>query len=272
MKRTKKKIKILVQIISGILLAVLVFAVAVSENTEKLKVDSVFNESPSEKYYSSTDLDASKPMVALSFDDGPAFTYEGFNATQEILNVLEYHGVRATFFMCGARINDYNSSCLKREIAIGCEIGNHTYDHTRYGDEVTKEDISKTSEIIKDYCGFYPTIFRCPGGIITRTIREECEQEGMPIAYWSVDTEDWKSQDMDLIYEKTMEGVYDGAIILMHDIYPSTAKAVKKIVPALMKKGYQIVTVSELLSAKNDGVKAAAGQQYIDYNTINNNT
>lgn len=272
MNFTEKKIKASVRIASAISLALLIFFVSVSERADYINANSVFNDSSPEHHDSAGNIDLSKPMVALSFDDGPAFTYEGFNSTQEILNVLENHGARATFFMCGSRINEYNATCLKRELALGCELGNHTYDHTRYGDDVTQEDIKKTSEIINKYCGSYPTIFRCPGGLMTQTIQEECEREGMPIAYWSVDTEDWKSQDPDQIYEKTMDGVYDGAIILMHDIYPSTAKAVKKIVPALMKKGYQIVTVSELLSAKNDGVKATAGQQYIDYNTIYNDT
>jgi peptidoglycan/xylan/chitin deacetylase (PgdA/CDA1 family) len=69
-----------------------------------------------------------------------------------------------------------------------------------------------------------------------------------------------------------MNNVYDGSIILMHDIYPSTAEAVKKIVPKLIDDGYQVVTVSEMVTIKNNGKEIEAGQQYIDYNTINNNT
>ena len=107
--------------------------------------------------------------------------------------------------------------------------------------------------------------------MITSVMKEQCKKEGMPIAYWSVDTEDWKSKNPDKIYDAVNKQVYDGAIILMHDIYPSTVEAVKKIVPKLIEDGYQIVGVSEMLAVKN-GEMPTPGEQYVDYKTINNNT
>lgn len=225
-----------------------------------------------EKLVMPADIDPKKPIVALSFDDGPAYDQNGKNSTEEILKVLEEYGARATFFMCSSRIAESNKKCLKKEIEIGCEIGNHTYDHSHYGKSVTANDIKKGSDTIKKACGKYPTIFRCPGGMMTSAIQKECKKEGMPIAYWSVDTEDWKSKNADSVYKTAVKYVYDGSIILMHDIYPSTAEAVKKIVPKLIEDGYQIVTVSEMLTVKNGGKAPKAGQQYIDYKTINNNT
>lgn len=226
-----------------------------------------------EKYVVGADIDPNKPMVALSFDDGPGYPYDGNdNPTMQILDILEKYGARATFFMCGSRINSLNEECLKREIELGCEIGSHTYDHSNYGKKVTAKDISKNTEVIKKACGQAPTIFRCPGGMMSSTIQEECKKEGMPIAYWSVDTEDWKSRNPKSICSIAQKQVYDGAIILMHDIYPTTAQALKKIVPQLIKDGYQIVTVTEMLTVKNGGKAPQAGQQYIDYKTINNNT
>ena len=109
------------------------------------------------------------------------------------------------------------------------------------------------------------------GGIVTPTIRKECKKEGMALAYWSVDTEDWRSKDKDKIYKNIIKYAYDGSIVLMHDIYPSTADAVEKVVPELIAKGYQIVTVSELIAAKT-GENPKPGNQYVDYKTINNNT
>lgn len=218
------------------------------------------------------EIDPSKPMVALSFDDGPGFNGEKGNPTMEILDVLEKHGARATFFMVGSRIGNSNIECLKREIALGCEIGNHTYDHERYGGKVKASDIRKCSDYIKEKIGHAPTIFRCTGGMMSSEIREECKKEGLPIAYWSVDTEDWKSKNPDAIFKKVADNVYDGSIILMHDIYPTTAQAVKKIVPYLIEKGYQVVGVTEMLTAKNGGKAPKAGEQYVDYKTINNNT
>ncbi len=226
-----------------------------------------------EKYVMSTDIDTKKPMIALTFDDGPGYpdgTKE--NPTKVILDVLEEYNARATFFMVASRINNQNEDCLKREIKLGCELGNHTFSHDNYGKSVTVSDISKCSDRIKEKCGKAPTIFRCPGGSITKTIQNECVKEGMPLAYWSVDTEDWKSKDPDSIYKIATSQAYDGAIILMHDIYSTTAEAVKKIVPKLIEDGYQLVTVSEMIAAKNGGNPPEPGQQYIDYKTINNNT
>lgn len=225
-----------------------------------------------EKFVMGADIDPKKPIVALSFDDGPGFPYDGkASTTSQILDVLEEYGARATFFMCGSRVDKSNVECLKREIELGCELGNHTYDHQNYGKKVKPGDISKCSERIKERCGKAPTIFRCPGGMMSSVIKDECKKEGMPIAYWSVDTEDWKSKDPDKICDVVNKQIYDGAIILMHDIYPTTVEAVKKVVPKLIEDGYQIVGVSEMLAVKN-GEMPTAGEQYVDYKTVNNNT
>lgn len=224
-----------------------------------------------DKVVMSTTVDPNKPMVALSFDDGPGFAEDGSNPTEEILNTLEEYNARATFFMCPVRIESSNNF-LEREIALGCELGNHTYDHKHLGNNVTAEDISRGSERIKELCGQAPTIFRCPGGIFTSVIQDECIKENMPLAYWSVDTKDWSSKNADAVYDQCMNDVYDGSIILMHDIYPSTAEAVKRIVPELIEQGYQIVTVTELITAKNGGTPPTPGEQYVTGTRINNDT
>ncbi len=226
-----------------------------------------------EKFVMPKDIDPSKPIVALSFDDGPGFVdKDGICTTSQILDILEDYGARATFFMCASRLNDENKNVLQREIALGCELGNHTYNHKNYGKDVTANDIKSCSEKIYELSGQYPKAFRCPGGIMTKRIKDECKREGMFISYWSIDTEDWKSQDADKVYDAVMSRVFDGSIILMHDIYPSTVDAVKKIVPKLIEEGYQVVSVGEMLTIKNDGKKPTPGEQYVDYKTINNNT
>ena len=195
-------------------------------------------------------VDPTKPMIAFSFDDGPAYDYNGSNSTKRILDVLEKYNARATFFMVGERVNNETKHLLDKEIQLGCELGNHTYSHNHYGSQVTASDISKASKQIEKISGKAPTMFRCPGGSITPAIRKECKKEGMPLAYWSVDTEDWRSKDAGKVYKNITKYAYDGSIVLMHDIYPSTADAVEKVVPELIAKGYQIVTVSELIAAK----------------------
>ena len=93
----------------------------------------------------------------------------------------------------------------------------------------------------------------------------------MALYYWSVDTEDWKSRNADKVYNAVMKNVKDGDIILMHEIYSSTADAVERMVPELIKKGYQLVTCEELIQAKT-GAKPKSGEQYVDAKTINNKT
>ncbi len=220
-----------------------------------------------EKMEASQTVDATKPMVALTFDDGPGYNH----SSDKILDILEKYGARATFFMVGQNAQDHPDN-LKRKVALGCELGNHTWDHNHYGDNVTKEDISKASDAIKEASGGYaPTCFRSPGGNTTELIREECKAEGMALYYWSLDTRDWKTRNADSIYDAVMNHIEDGDIVLMHEIYDSTAEAIERIVPELIQQGYQLVTCQELVRAKT-GKNPEAGQQYFNATTIKNET
>lgn len=211
-------------------------------------------------------VDPNKPMIALTFDDGPGYN----SASDKILDVLEKYNARATFFMVGQNAKDHPKN-VKRKIALGCEIGNHTYNHQHYGKNVTPTDISKASNAIKKAGGQAPTAFRSPGGMTTKTIRDECKSENMALYYWSLDTQDWKYRDADRVYKTVMKTVEDGDIILMHEIYDSTAEAVERMVPKLIKKGYQLVTCEELIRAKT-GEAPKPGTQYVNATTIKNQT
>lgn len=210
-----------------------------------------------ENFSISSEIDPDKPMVALTFDDGPGFN----KASNQILDTLEKYKAKATFFMVG-----YNASVLpdnvKRKVELGMELGNHTWNHKHYGENVTASDIKKASNAIYKICGQYPTAFRSPGGMTTTKIRKECKAENMALYYWSIDTEDWRSRDAKSVEKNVLNYVQDGDIILMHEIYESTAKAVEKIVPKLIKKGYQLVTCQELVKAKS-GKDPEPGIQYI---------
>ena len=203
-------------------------------------------------------IDPTRPMIAFSFDDGPSYSDSG----ERILNTLEQYGAKATFFMVG-----YNATRspenLKRKVALGMELGNHTWDHEHYGDDVTAEDISKASEAVFNITGKYPTAFRSPGGMTTETIRRECAAEGMPLYYWTIDTNDWDVENHNATddYNAVMSSAEDGAIILMHEIYDSTADAVAMLVPALQQQGYQIVTCHDLLLAKSAN-EPVPGEEY----------
>lgn len=204
-------------------------------------------------------IDPNKPMIALTFDDGPAV---GEDSGDRILDVLEQYNAKATFFMLGCNAGEALDN-LKRKVKLKMEIGNHTWNHVHMGSEVTAEDIRMGSNGIYEACGQFPTCFRSPGGMTTDVILKECAAEGMSAYYWSIDTMDWSSRDADAVYHAVMDNVKDGDIILMHEIYGSTADAVAKMVPELIEQGYQLVTCHDLIAAKG-GSEPVPGKQYVD--------
>ena len=204
-------------------------------------------------------IDPDKPMIALTFDDGPAVDND---CGDRILDVLEKYNAQATFFMLGCNAGNCTDN-LKRKVNLKMEIGNHTWNHTHYGNEVTADDIRKASNAFYDVCGQYSTCFRSPGGMTTQTILNECAAEGMAAYYWSIDTQDWSSRDADAVYHAVVDNVKDGDIVLMHEIYGSTADAVEKMVPELINQGYQLVTCHDLITLKT-GHEPEPGVQYVD--------
>ncbi len=199
------------------------------------------------------DLDADKPMVALTFDDGP---YEP--VTDKILNTLKKYDARATFFVVGSRVSSYKD-VLKKAYKQGNEIATHTYNHadlTKLSAKKIKAELDESAEVISDAIGCSFSALRPPGGNINDRMRKVIK---VPMIYWSVDTQDWKSRDAKSVL-KECKVIQDGDIVLMHDLYPTTAQAVVKLVPRLVKEGYQLVTVDELLYYK--GINAEAGKVY----------
>ncbi len=195
-------------------------------------------------------IDPSKPMVALTFDDGP-----NPNSTPRILDALEKNKCVATFFDLGTCMSNY-PDITKREEAIGCEVGSHTYGHKNL-DNLSKEQILediKNAEIVyKNTLGHDLTLVRPPYGNANSIVKLTLNY---PLINWDVDTLDWKSKNKDsIIAEVKKVGNLDGRIILMHSIYNSTADAVEELIPQLLNEGYQLVTISELAKYKNIELK-----------------
>ncbi len=198
-------------------------------------------------------IDPSKPMVALTYDDGPS------QYTAGILDVLKKYHAHATFFELGNRVNWYPKT-VKRIIDEGCELGNHSYDHAFLGSaskSSIQQQLSATDKELKAVAGVSSVLFRPPYGAIGTNMKKYANK---PLILWSIDTLDWESRNATSIYNKVMSNVSDGDIILMHDIYHATEKATEQIVPALIKKGYQLVTVSEMAEYK--GIKLKNGGRY----------
>lgn len=203
-----------------------------------------------------TPLSSSEKMVALTFDDGPNPV-----ATNAILDALEKYGARATFFDLGSLVEKYPAT-VKREEAIGCEVGSHSYDHKNFNKLTTAEiqaDLQKSADAFRKVLGHEPAVFRPPYGNCQDSVKKQIP---MAIYLWSVDTLDWKSKDAKAVVKAVKSaGNLDGKVILMHGIYSSTADAVAELVPYLQKQGYTLVTVSELITAKH-GEEPQQGKVY----------
>lgn len=199
-------------------------------------------------------LDPDKKAIALTFDDGPS------KQTRKILATLaEYDGL-ATFFTVGERLDDY-SETLQMIYDSGCQIGMHTYSHAnlrKLSKSEILDEINKTNDLIYKYTGEYSHLVRPPYGAVNDKVKATVEQ---PMINWSIDTRDWESRDANSVYNEIMNNVEDGDIILMHDLYSSTAEAVSRVVPELVAQGYQLCTVDELFKLK--GIELTAGKVYL---------
>lgn len=183
-------------------------------------------------------------VIALTFDDGPHP-----KITKKILDILDRHNAKATFFMVGERVQYYPKT-VQDVFSRGHEIGNHTWDHgdlSKLEMEEIEKEISTTNEAIQRITGNRPTLFRPPYGSLTDPIRQQVD---MTIALWSADTFDWKYKDADLLLKEVTDRVHDQAVVLMHDIYPSTADGLEQVLQYLEGEGYTFVTVSELFALK----------------------
>ena len=204
--------------------------------------------------------DADTPMVALTFDGGP----DGGTVTDRILNVLAANDSKATFFQTGINA-EYYPELMQRIVAEGHEMGNHTYDESHVGDEVTADDILNANTSIAEACGVSPVLFRATQGVINDDIVGCCAENGMAVILFNFDSHDWELFDADLIAERIQTYVEDGDIIQFRNVYDETADAIEILVPWLIEQGYKLVTVSELIQAKTGELPVAGGIYYSGY-------
>ena len=210
------------------------------DNEKSLNTDITGEENNDNKSNNSDKI--KKKYVALTFDDGPS----GF--TKEIIDLLKKYEYNATFFVLGNKLNVDYTDILKESINNGNEIGIHGFSHksfTRLKTEALEEEITKSKKYVYNLTKYMPNLVRPPYGNINNNIRN---LNFGPYILWNNDTLDWKLRDAKKIYERLINSIEENNIILMHDTYLTTYKALELILPYLKENNYEVVTVSTLFS------------------------
>lgn len=200
-----------------------------------------------------------KPLkyVALTFDDGPS------SFTEEIIDLLQKYNYNATFFVLGNKLNLNYKDILKKSIKNGNEIGVHGYSHrsfTKMRQATMEEEITKTKKYIKNLTGYESTLVRPPYGNITKTIKN---YNLGPYILWNNDTLDWKLRDANKISSRLINSIEDKSIILMHDTYLTTFKALEIILPYLKENNYVVTTVSKIYELNGITLENNKSYRYI---------
>ena len=193
-------------------------------------------------------------LIALTFDDGPRRS-----TTTRLLDGLSERGVKATFFLIGAQIEN-NGDVVRRMDEEGHQVGIHTFDHVKLT-ALSRTDfdaqVETTRALLKSTLGHNDFLLRPPYGMLDESVKAWA---GCPIILWSIDPEDWRDQNTDRVVREVVAGARDGGIILMHDIFPESVDAALQIVDQLHQQGYLFCTVDELFAAR--GLPLEAGEMY----------
>lgn len=211
---------------------------------------------PAKRGMSYRAVEVDGPYIALTFDDGPSP-----ELTPKLLKILADRNVKATFFVLGTNATA-NPDILRAEIAGGHEVGNHSWNHpqlTKIPLAAADKQIEDTSAAIQNATGVKPIFLRPPYGSMNPALQHHIwEKYGISTIYWSVDPLDWKIRDPQSVYDQVMKQVKPGAIVLAHDIHPTTVAAMPRLLDALIAKGYKFVTVSELIAMEKPAAPKVA--------------
>jgi peptidoglycan/xylan/chitin deacetylase (PgdA/CDA1 family) len=194
------------------------------------------------------------PCVALTFDDGP-----DVDLTPKLLSILEAKSAVATFFVVGDRVLTWPDP-VRQAAEDGDEIGNHSWDHPvlpSLSNAMVLGELTRTDAIIDKVTGHDPDFTRAPFGSLSPRVASLSQRTYIA---WSIDTLDWMYPDVDHITKVALEAV-NGSIVLMHDIHPKTIEAVPGIIDGLRARGFDLVTVSQLLSPMCGGKEVTFGEQ-----------
>lgn len=194
--------------------------------------------------------------IAMTFDDGPQP-----QNTPRLLDMLRARNIKATFYVIGKSVDLY-PQVLRRTVAEGHEIGNHSNTHrllSKLSDDEIRSDLRLCENAIVRAAGIKPPTMRPPYGGLLQRQREMVHAEfGYPIILWSVDPLDWKRPGPSVVSSRILAGASPGGIVLSHDLHSQTVDAMPATLDTLLSRGYQFVTVSQLLAMKTDAPAAPA--------------
>jgi peptidoglycan/xylan/chitin deacetylase (PgdA/CDA1 family) len=196
-------------------------------------------------------------VLALTFDDGPG------DSTGSILDLLDRHGARSTFFCLGERVQG-RAALLRRMLADGHEVGNHFFSHRHpeaLSDDEIQDELARTAGSIGGLSGPAPKLVRPPYGEEPERVAAVAAELGLgPVVLWSIDPEDWKVPPADAIVQCVLGEARPGAIVDLHDGWgrtegtrQPTVEALERLLPELQSRGFDLVTVSDLLDAARHG-------------------
>ena len=182
--------------------------------------------------------------VALSFDAA-----WGNEDTQQLIDILTDHGVKATFFLVGQWVDRYPES-VKALADAGMDVMNHSDDHAHFS-QLSEQDIisnvNACNDKIEAITGTRPTLFRCPYGEYDDHVVSAVNSMGMHVIQWNVDSLDWKELSAQEITARVTKQVVPGSIILFHNAALHTPEALPGIIEYLQQEGYEILPVSQLI-------------------------
>jgi polysaccharide deacetylase family sporulation protein PdaB len=182
--------------------------------------------------------------IAISFDAA-----WGNEDTQTLIDILNAHDVRATFFLVGGWVDKYPDS-VKALADAGNEVMNHSDTHPHLAQlsaHQVQAEVSTCADKIEAITGVHPTLFRCPYGEYNDTVIKAIRAIGIEPIQWDVDSLDWKGISADEITKRVLDGVKPGSIVLFHNAAEHTPEALAGIIEALQAEGYEFVPISELL-------------------------
>lgn len=197
-------------------------------------------------------------LVALTFDDGPSGKF-----TRKLLDGLEERDAKATFLLCGYRMEQY-PDLTQRIYNEGHEIGLHGYSHRSMQNMCRKDvlqEIEKAMALIPEGCQV--SFLRSPGGLCGKCVQAVAADKGLAVLSWSVDPKDWAIHDATTIEKEVVRHVRDGDVILLHDMSDSSVDAALVIIDELQEQGFRFVTVSQLAQARN--ITLIPGTKYTQF-------